>query len=83
MPFSDFAWLASNGSMLIPAVGGVVGDLGRDLELGVPMVQVLGDRIGRQRPVRMLVPPVLSMTPKLEAILTVLRRFDTTNRTVS
>jgi DNA-binding transcriptional LysR family regulator len=48
--------------------------------LDEPMVEILGERIGRQRPVRMLVPPVLSTTPKFESILQVLRSFSTQGR---
>ncbi len=45
-----------------------------------PMVEILGDQIGRQRPIRMLVPPVLSTTPKFDAILQVLRSFNAKQR---
>lgn len=50
--------------------------------LDEPMVEVLGDTIGRQRPVRVLVPPVLSTTPKLDAFIEMLRHFDSTARTL-
>jgi DNA-binding transcriptional LysR family regulator len=51
--------------------------------LAEPMVEILGDKIGRQRPVRLLVPQVLTGAPKLEVMIQAIRRFSATSRLLS